>query len=55
MQYINKFNKGFQFLLCIIDICKGFSFKRQKKKGITVVKAFQEILDESGRKPNKIN
>ena len=25
-----------------------------KKKGITITNAFQKILDESGRKPNKI-
>ena len=24
------------------------------KKGITITKAFQEVLDKSGRKPNKI-
>ena len=24
------------------------------KKGITTIKTFQKILDESGRKPNKI-
>ena len=31
----------------------GYSFKRLKKS-ITVTKAFQEILNESGRKPNKV-
>ena len=29
MQLINKFNKGFRFLLCVIDIfSKGYSFER---------------------------
>ena len=32
MQLISKFNKGFRFLLCVIDICSkmclGCSFKR---------------------------
>ena len=31
----------------------GCFFKR-KKKGITITNAFQKILDESGRKPNKV-
>ena len=34
MQLISKFNKGFKFLLCVIDICSkmclGCSFKRKK-------------------------
>ena len=30
----------------------GYSFK--KKKGIKIVNAFQKILEESNRKPNKI-
>ena len=30
----------------------GCSFKRQK--GITITNAFQDIVDESGHKPNKI-
>ena len=29
MQLIGKFNKGFYFLLCVIDIlCSGYSFER---------------------------
>ena len=31
----------------------GFSFKRLKKC-ISIVNAFQKILNQSGRKPNKI-
>ena len=31
----------------------GNSFKRQKK-GVSIVDAFQKILDDSNRKPNKI-
>ena len=29
-------------------------FSLKDKKGITITKVFQEILDESERKPNKI-
>ena len=50
MQLISKFNKGFRFLLCVIDI----SVPLKDKKGISIVYAFQKILDNSGRKPNKI-
>ena len=56
MQLVSKFNKGFRFLLCILDI-----FSRQAwvvplkgKKGISIVNVFQKILDDSNRKPNKI-
>ena len=30
------------------------SFLHKDKKGISIVNAFQKILDKSGRKPNKI-
>ena len=55
MQLISKFNKGFRFLLCVIDIfskCLDISLK--DKKGVSIVDAFQKILDDSNRKPNKI-
>ena len=48
MQLISKLNKGFRFLLCVIDVLKD-------KKGASIVDAFQRILDDSGRKPNKIS
>ena len=56
MQLINKFNKGTKFLLCMVDI---FSKNAQvvlleDKKGVTFDNAFQNILDNSMRKPNKI-
>ena len=55
MQLITKFNKGFRFLLYIFDIfgkCASVvPYKR--KKGVSIVNAFQKILDDSTRKPNK--
>ena len=50
MQLISKFNKGFRFLLCVIDIYIKYAWVAtlKDKKGITITKAFQEILDESG-------
>ena len=55
MQLINKFNKGFRFLLCIIDIFSKYAWvvPLKDKKGISIVNAFQKILDKSERKPNK--
>ena len=56
MQLISKFNKGFRFLLCVIDIFSKYAwvFPLKDKKGISIVSAFQKILKESDRKPNKI-
>ena len=46
MQLINKFNKGFRFLLCVIDIFSKYAgvdpFK--DKKGIIITDTFQKIL-----------
>ena len=56
MQLISKFNKGFRFLLCVIDIFSKYAWvvPLKDKKGITITNAFQNILKESNRKPNKI-
>ena len=56
MQLLSKFNKGFTFLLCVIDIFSKYAWviPLKDKKGISIVNAFQIILKESNRKPNKI-
>ena len=56
MQLISKFNKGFRFLLCVIDIYSKYAWvvPLKDKKGITITTAFQKILKESNCKPNKI-
>ena len=56
LQLISKFNKGFRFLLCVIDIFSKYAWvvPLKDKKGISIVNAFQKILKESDRKPNKI-
>ena len=56
MQLISKFNKGFRFLLCVIDIFSKYAWVilLKDKKGVSIVNAFQKILDKSARKPNKI-
>ena len=55
MQLLSKYNKGIRFLLCVIDIFSkyGWVVPLKDKKGISIVKAFQSILKQSIRKPNK--
>ena len=55
-QLISKFNKGIRFLLCVIHIFSKYIWlvPLKGKKGITNTNAFQNILDGSSRKPNKI-
>ena len=56
IQLISKFNKGSTFLLCVIDIYSRYAWVTplKDKKGLTIVNAFQKILDDSKGKPNKI-
>ena len=55
MHFISKFNKGFRFLLCAIDIFNKYAWVIPlKDKGITITNDFQKILYESNRKPKKI-
>ena len=56
MQLISKYNKGIRYLLCAIDLFSKYAFvvPLKDKKGTAIVNAFQSILDNSKRKPNKI-
>ena len=56
MQLISTFNKGFRFLLCVIDIYSKYAWvvPLKDKKGVSIANAFQSILNKSNRKPNKI-
>ena len=56
MQLISKFNKESRFLLYAIDIYSKYDWaiRLKDKKSITITNAFQKILKESSRKPNKI-
>ena len=55
MQLIRKFNKGIRYLLCVTDIFNKYAWiiPLKDKKDVTIVNAFQIILDDSKRKPNK--
>ena len=56
MQLISKFNKRYRFLLCVLDIFSKYAWVVPLKdnKGVSIVNAFQKILDKLECKPNKI-
>ena len=56
MQLISKYNKGIRYLFYTIDLFSKYDFvgPLKDKKGITTANAFQSILDNTKRKPNKI-
>ena len=53
---LSRFNKRFRFLLCVIDIFSKCPcvVPLKDKKVATITNAFQSILKDSNRKPNKI-
>ena len=57
MQLISRFNKGIKFLLCVIDIFIKYAWVillKDKKKGVIIVNALENVLNSSKRKTNKI-
>ena len=56
MQLINKYNKGFRFSSCAIDLQSKYAWviPLKDKKRTAITNAFQKILDESIRKRNEI-
>ena len=56
MQLISKFNKRFCFLLYVINVYSKYAWvvPLKDKKVIAITNAFQQILNGSNRKPNKI-
>ena len=55
MQLTSNFNKGFRFLLCVIDIFSKYAWiiPLKDKKGIAITNAFQKALKDLYRKPKK--
>ena len=55
-QSLSKKNKGIKYLLCAIDLYSKYAFvvPLKDKKGISIVNAFNKIIMQSNRKPNKI-
>ena len=56
LQLVSKCNKEIRFLLCVIDLFSkdAWAVPLKGKKGTTIVNAFQHVLNDSKRKPNKI-
>ena len=56
MQSLSRKNKGIKYLLCAIDLYSKYAFviPLKDKKGISIVNAFDKIIKQSDRKPNKI-
>ena len=56
MQSLSRKNKGIKYLLCAIDLYSKYAFVilLKDKKGISIVNAFNKIIKQSNRKPNKI-
>ena len=56
MQPLSRKNKGIKYLLCVIDLHSKYVFviPLKDKKGISIVNAFNKIIKQSNRKPNKI-
>ena len=56
MQSLSRKNKDIKYLLCAIDLYSKYTFviPLKDRKGISIVNAFNEIIKQSNRKPNKI-
>ena len=56
MQSLSKKNKCIKYLLCAIDLFIKYAFvvPLKDRKGISIVNAFNKIIKQSNRKPNKI-
>ena len=56
MQSLSKKNNGIKYILCAIDVFSTYSFvlPLKDKKGASITNAFNKIIKQSNRKPNKI-
>ena len=56
MQSLSKKNKGIKYLLCAIVLFSKYAFvvPLKDKKGTSITNAFNKIIKQSNRKPNKI-
>ena len=55
MQLISKFNKGFRFLLCAIDIFSKYAWvvPLKDEKGVSIVNAFQKFKNNLLENPTR--
>ena len=56
MQSLSRNDKGIKYILCAIDLYSKYAFviPLKDKKGISIVHAFNKIIKQYNRKPNKI-
>ena len=56
MGSLSSNNKNVKYILCAIDVFTKYSWviPLKDEKGRTVLNAFNEIVNESNRKPNKL-
>ena len=56
MQSINKFNKGFRFLSCVIDIFSKYAWVvlLKDRKGVTITTAFQKNIQWFSQKVEQV-
>ena len=56
MQSLSRKNKGIKYFLCVIDFYSKYAFviPLKDKKGISILNAFDKIIKQYNRKPNKI-
>ena len=56
MQSLSRKNKDIKYFLCAIDLYRKYAFviPLKDKKGISIVNAFNKIIKQCNRKPNKI-
>ena len=55
MQYYSSSNKGYKYILMVIDIFSkyGWGEPLKNKKGLTIAKAFRKIWKSNGQKTSK--
>ena len=56
MRLLSKQNKSIKYRLCAIDLFSKYAFvvPLKDKKGISIINAFNKIIKQSNRKPNRI-
>ena len=56
MQSLSRYNRGFKYLLCDIDLFSKYAWviPVKDKKGTSIVNAFKKLISKRQRKPNKI-
>ena len=56
MQSLSRYDKGFKYLLCAIDLFSKYVWviPIKDKRGTSIVNAFKKIISKGQKKPNKI-